>query len=228
MNIIPHNSALRIGLSQVKTFWKLCKFKSRWRKQNSDNLTVAANIFPIEKVNVGKHTYGELRVYSFGGGREGLSIGSYCSIAGNVSFLLGGEHALDMVSTYPFARHIYSLKDNPDEATKGRIIIDDDVWIGHGVTVLSGVHIGQGAVIGAGSVVTHNVPPYAIFVGNSVKKYRFTDDIINELLKIDYSKLSELQLSDFKEFCTVHVDAQNVSDVVGVLQGRNANVKSIS
>lgn len=76
--------------------------------------------------------------------------------------------------------------------------------------------------------MTHNVPPYAIFTGNSVKKYRFTDDIINELLKIDYSKLSELQLSDFKEFCTVHVDAQNVSDVVGVLQGRNANVKSIS
>lgn len=227
MNIIPYSSALRIGLSQIKTFWKLCKFKSKWRKYNPDNLTVAANIFPIEKVSVGRHTYGELEVYSFGGGREGLSIGSYCSIAGKVTFLLGGEHALDRVSTYPFARHIYGLKDNPDEATKGRIVIDDDVWIGHDVIVLSGVHIGQGAVIGAGSIVTQNVPPYAIFVGNSVKKYRFTDDIIDELCKIDYSKLGKSQLSDFKEFCTVHIDAQNVGDVVSVLQGRNSNVESI-
>lgn len=74
MNIIPYNSALRIGLSQVKTFWKLCKFKSKWRKQNSDNLTVAANIFPIEKVSVGKHTYGKLKVYSFGGEKACQSV----------------------------------------------------------------------------------------------------------------------------------------------------------
>ena len=74
---------------------------------------------------------------------------------------------------------------------KGDIIVEDDVWIGCRVTVLSGVHIGQGAVVAAGALVTKDVPPYAIVGGVPAKviKYRFEPEMIEELLKIDYSRV---------------------------------------
>lgn len=73
---------------------------------------------------------------------------------------------------------------------KGDIIVDDDVWIGYGATIMSGVHIGQGAV------VTKNVSPYAIVGGVPAKviKYRFELEMIEELLKIDYSKLTKVDI----------------------------------
>jgi len=71
--------------------------------------------------------------------------------------------------------------------------VNDDVWIGHGSTILSGVRIGQGAVVAAGSVVTKDVPLYAIVGGVPAKviKYRFEPEMIEQLLKVDYSKLDE-------------------------------------
>ncbi|MDY2949120.1 MAG: CatB-related O-acetyltransferase, partial [Lachnospiraceae bacterium] len=76
---------------------------------------------------------------------------------------------------------------------KGNILVDDDVWIGYGVVVMSGVHIGQGAVIAAGAVVTKDVPPYSIVGGVPAKviKYRFSAEMIKELMRIDYSSLTE-------------------------------------
>ena len=80
--------------------------------------------------------------------------------------------------------------------SKGDIKVDDDVWIGYGATILSGVHIGQGVVVAAGSVVTRDVPPYAIVGGvpANVIKYRFSSDLIEELLMIDYSKLTKEEI----------------------------------
>ena len=77
--------------------------------------------------------------------------------------------------------------------SKGDIIVENDVWIGYRATILSGVNIGQGAIIAAGSVVTKDVPPYAIVGGVPAKviKYRFPPEMIGELLKVDYSQLSE-------------------------------------
>ena len=85
------------------------------------------------------------------------------------------------------------MKEEQEGTSKGNITVDDDVWIGFRSTILSGVHIGQGAVIAAGSVVTKDVPPYAIVGGVPAKviKYRFPSNIINELLKIDYKKMTE-------------------------------------
>ena len=85
-------------------------------------------------------------------------------------------------------------KGNPHEAiSKGDIIIEDDVWIGYRSTILSGVHIGQGAVIAAGSVVTKDVPPYTVVAGVPAKniKKRFPDEMIKELLEIKYESLDE-------------------------------------
>lgn len=105
--------------------------------------------------------------------------------------MLDGEHRYDTVSTYPFKARL--LNESGDTLSKGSITIEDDVWIGYRVTILSGVHVGQGAVIAAGAVVTTNIPPYAIVGGVPAKviKYRFDDNSISQFVNIDYSKLDE-------------------------------------
>lgn len=114
-----------------------------------------------------------------------LYIGKYCSIAKQVKFLLGGYHPINCISTFPFfvdaGTHCNNVK-------KQDIIIGNDVYIGIGAKILAGVTIGDGAVIGAYSVVTKNVEPYTVVGGNPAKfiKKRFPDNIIEELLKIKW------------------------------------------
>ncbi len=134
---------------------------------------------------IGKGTYGMPRVRSLGG--ASLKIGSYCSISKGVTIMLGGEHRTDWVTTYPFyafwesAKHIASRP-----KTKGDVVIGSDVWIGIEAMILSGVRIGDGAVIGARSVVAHDVPPYAIAAGNPARviRMRFPEDIVRRLLAL--------------------------------------------
>ena len=78
-------------LAPVKQSFRLAKHKAQWRAGNAHNMTKAKNIFPIDRVNVGKGTYGEIEYYYFGNPSEGLTIGNYCSIAGSVKFLGGGN-----------------------------------------------------------------------------------------------------------------------------------------
>lgn len=174
----------------IETF-RLFKFRRKWRKINSENKTTVNNVFDHEIVYVGKNTYGELNVVTFRNITK-LFIGNFCSIGQNVNFIMDAGHVLNNISTYPFKVAILGSK-NGEAISKGDIIVDDDVWIGFGATVLSGVHIGQGAVIAAGSIVTKDVPPYAIVGGIPAKiiKYRFSQEIIDELMKIDYSKLTD-------------------------------------
>ncbi len=170
---------------------KYVLFKIKWRKRNSHNDTIAMNFFPVLDVEVGCNTYGELNVYKFNENSK-IKIGHFCSIGQNSSFILDADHYINHISTYPYkAMMLHSVKF--EAISKGNIIVDDDVWIGYGVTIMSGIHIGQGAVIAAGSVVTRNVPPYAIVGGVPAKviKYRFEPEMIEELLKIDYSKLTD-------------------------------------
>ncbi|WP_100333077.1 CatB-related O-acetyltransferase [Bacillus alkalisoli] len=179
---------------KIKNNVKLLMFKKKWRKKNSHNNTNVKKIFPIDKVVVGEKTYGSIDVNTFGNPEEKLIIGSYCSIAGDVKFLLGGEHPYQFLSTFPFKKYIYGSKENT--LTKGPIVLKDDVWIGERCLILSGVTIGQGAIIAAGSVVAKDVPPYAIFAGGKILKYRFSENIIEKLLEIDFSKLSEKAICD--------------------------------
>lgn len=124
-------------------------------------------------------------------------IGKYCSIGPNL-FSGWGIHPVNGISTHPM---FYSTKkqngmtlsmtDKVEETLP--IIIGNDVFIGMNVTILDGVTIGDGAVIGAGAVVSKNIPPYAIAVGNPIKiiKFRFEDDVIEELLKSKWWDLPE-------------------------------------
>lgn len=149
------------------------------------------DLIRLGKLTVGKYSYGSLNIDLIGCGDEALHIGSLCSISSQCTFLLSGEHNVKALSSYPFDAIFCGQNITPK--SKGPIIIDDDVWIGDHALILSGVHIGQGAVVAAGCVVTKDVPPYAIVGGVPAKviKYRFNDALIQELLKVDYSKLND-------------------------------------
>ncbi len=136
--------------------------------------------------DIGRHTYGFFTVQDYGEGVS-LEIGDYCSIAHEVTFILGGEHQSRFVSTYPFGR-LFTQADSigAHPRIRGDIRIGNDVWIGRGAMILSGVSVGDGAIVGAGAVVGSDVPPYGIAIGVPAQtaRRRFPDDTIRELTDI--------------------------------------------
>ena len=142
----------------------------------------------------GKHTYGNLNILAWDDQYKSsvINVGSYCSIASNVSVILDGNHKYTGFSTFPFKE---SLGWDAPINTWAKSIpeIGSDVWIGMNALILSGVSIGHGAIIAANTVVTKDVPPYAIVAGNPgrIKKYRFSQDVINDLLRYPWWVLPE-------------------------------------
>ncbi len=137
---------------------------------------------------IGKGTYGSPEILSWNEGAT-LRIGAFCSIAAGVKILLGGEHRVDWVTTYPFSmlwKKGHHITGHPK--TKGDVIIGNDVWIGSEAVIMSGVKIGDGAVIGIRSVVTKDVAPYAIVAGNPARliRKRFDDATIQHLLELKW------------------------------------------
>ena len=193
-------------LNKTKTFILLTLLKLKWKNQNKNNFTSPKTIFPIDKVKIGRYTYGGIDVETYGTKETYLKIGSFCSIAQGVRFVLDGEHGYSNFSTYPFKVRL--MEQECEALTKGPIIVHDDVWIGERSLILSGVEIGQGAVIAAGSVVTKNVSPYAIVGGNPARviKYRFKPEIIEKLLKVDFSKLDEDLIKQNKQLLYSNLD----------------------
>lgn len=130
-----------------------------------------------------------------------LLIGNYCSIAHNVSFLINLNHDYTLVSTYPLTK-ICPAWNGAAILNKGQIVIGNDVWVGRCATILDGVVIGNGAVIAANSVVTKNVPPYAIVAGNPAKivKYRFSKEVIHKLNTIKWWYWEKEKILQNQEF----------------------------
>lgn len=139
-------------------------------------------------VSVGRHTYGVTKDVALSSSEEApLRVGAFCSIAGEVALMCSGHHSIDCATSYPL--HIQVLKQPPPSVNGGRaqgVTIGNDVWIGLRATVLPGVKIGHGAIIGANAVVTKDVPPYAIVVGNPgrIIRYRFDAETVSKLLSI--------------------------------------------
>jgi acetyltransferase-like isoleucine patch superfamily enzyme len=146
-----------------------------------------------ELIICGKHTYGyEDSITHTWNENTKVIIGNFCSIGSKVEFFLGGNHRTDWITTYPFG-HIHkeifnSFDGKGHPTTKGNIVIGNDVWIGMGSKIMSGVIIGDGAVIAANSVVTKNIEPYTIVGGNPAKfiKKRFNNETIELLLNIKW------------------------------------------
>ena len=138
-------------------------------------------------------------LYQYPINHDKLIIGKFCSIACGAKFIFNSaNHTLSSLSTYPFpiffeewgldVKNITNAWDN-----KGDIVIGNDVWIGYEAVIMSGVTIGDGAIIGTRAVVTKDVPPYTIVGGVPAKpiRKRFSEDVISCLLEIrwwDWSK----------------------------------------
>jgi acetyltransferase-like isoleucine patch superfamily enzyme len=146
--------------------------------------------FESGRLSFGKHTYGAPEIHHYRGNETSVRIGNYCSIAPGVVFITGGIHPLDWVSTYPF-RARWGLPGGHQDgnpSTKGDIRVGSDVWIGTDAMILSGVTIGDGAAIAARSVVTRDIPPYAIAAGVPAKviRSRFDEKTVRSLLEIQW------------------------------------------
>jgi acetyltransferase-like isoleucine patch superfamily enzyme len=136
-----------------------------WRRQHYMSHGIA---------RFGPHTYGTPTIPRFVDDRTSVAIGAYCSISRSVVFIPGGGHRNDWISGYPFRRRwgLHGAGTDGHRVERGDIVVGNDVWIGFGATVLGGVTIGDGAVIGAQSVVTRDVPPYTIVAGNPARVIR--------------------------------------------------------
>lgn len=169
-------------------------------------LTLANTIFHTG-TNIGAYTYmrgGD--IYSL------KKIGRFCSLA--PGFNIGASnHPTNFLSTHPFQygasgfSYWHKFRDfdhngltMPPEAVKEAPIIGNDVWLGGGVTICKGVSIGDGAVVAAGSVVTKDVPPYAIVGGVPAKiiKFRFSDEIIRELISLKWWNFEPVSMQGIK------------------------------
>lgn len=203
---------IKYYLKPIKQYIDLAYFRTQWRIKNKHNFTNPFNVFPIDLVTVGNYTYGNLNVYSYRNQDEKLIIGNFCSIASDVIFVLSGEHTFSYFSTYPFEEKIYH--EGISAKCKGPIIVEDDVWIGVRCTILSGVTVGQGSVIGANSIVTKDIPPYSIFVGNRVIGKRFSYDIIDKLLQIDFNSFSQDSFADYHAVFKEKLDSKNIDFVL--------------
>lgn len=126
------------------------------------------------RYSFGVGSYGLPKVHDWDEGTT-LSIGAYCSIAMNVQIFLGGHHHGEWVTTYPFSA---MLPGNlpPSSFSRGDVRIGNDVWLCSNAIVLSGVTIGDGAIVSAGAIVTRDVEPYAIVAGNPARHVRWRFD----------------------------------------------------
>ena len=144
------------------------------------------------RISIGNFTYGVENVKIFFANEDaGLQIGKFCSLAGGIKVFLGGNHRVDWVSTYPFGHihpEVFGERASGHPTTKGDILIGNDVWIGAGTSIMSGVTIGNGAVICAESHVVKDVDDYEIVGGNPAQhiKYRFSRETIERLLDVSW------------------------------------------
>lgn len=190
-------------------------FRIKWRERNKHNMTIANNKFNISNVTVGTKTYGELNVNLGTNLLRTVKIGNFCSIAPNVQFIIN-PHNYRFFSTWGWQRFEYNEFEYPWEK-KTKIVVEDDVWIGQGAVILGGATLHQGCVIGAGSIVSCDVPPYAIFAGGKVINYRFDSQICEKLLKIDYSKINSSVIKNIRGWHKIEIDKTNVDVLLEAL-----------
>jgi virginiamycin A acetyltransferase len=172
--------------------------------EHHQKLVFLKNIITRKNIEVGDFTYYDdfddplgfekNVLYHFDFIGDKLIIGKFCAIASGVKFIMNGaNHEIKPISTYPFAIFGNGWEQINDGIIhsgkypyKGHTIIGNDVWIGYDATIMPGVKIGNGAIIGTRALVTKDVPDYAIVGGNpaTVIRKRFSEDDIERLLKI--------------------------------------------
>lgn len=168
-----------------------------------DNMSVISRKARVyERTQVTHSSIGDYSYVGRGARVIHADVGKYCSIAGDVKLGMG-NHTIDKLSTSPIftechnaTRHQWTKHqiDNPYK----RVKVGNDVWIGTEAKIMGGVTIGDGAVVGAGAIVTKDVPPYAIVVGVPARiiRYRFSEEIIMKLEEWKWWNLPESVLKN--------------------------------
>lgn len=192
---------------------------------NIKSVCFIKNIITRPNISVGNYTYYDnpdgpedfeshvTHHYEFLGDK--LIIGKFCAIARGIEFVMNGaNHRMNSVTTYPFnimgggwEKCTPTLDELP---FKGDTVIGNDVWIGQDVTVMPGVHIGDGAVIAARSVATRYVPPYTIAGGNPCRviRKRFNDELTAYLLALKWWDWSAGKIfENLEALCSADLDA---------------------
>lgn len=177
------------------------------------DLIFLKNFITNPNIQIGDYTYYDGRRHAEKFEKENvilclsskLTIGKFCQIAYGTKFIMSdANHQISGFSTFPFFIFGKWAEECPewknydlDLPNKGDTVVGNDVWFGHESTIMPAVNIGDGAIIAARSVVTKDVPPYAIVGGNPAKliRKRFSDDVIEQLLDIqwwnwDYEKIT--------------------------------------
>ena len=169
----------------------------------------ACEIVANQRVAIGRNSIltGPIRIVS---DLNPVSIGRYCSIAPHAS-MWESSHRHKRISTYFIASHVLGGSYREDLTSRGPVCIGNDVWIGTRAVILSGVEVGDGAIVGAGAVVTSDIPAYSVAVGAPARvvKHRFTPEIRERLLKLEWWSWSEERIKAnealFREDLTVEL-----------------------
>ena len=154
--------------------------------------------------------------------REKLIIGKFCSIACGTKFMFNcANHTLKSLSTYTFPLFYEEWELEKSNITtawdnKGDIVIGNDVWIGYEAVIMAGVHIGDGAIIAARTVVTKDVPPYTIVGGTPAKEIRkrFDAEIIQQLLLLKWWNWS----TDKIRQCLPYIAGGKLNELLAIMK----------
>jgi|UniRef100_A0A6C0KZ01 acetyltransferase-like isoleucine patch superfamily enzyme len=149
-------------------------------------------------------------------GKSELYVGKFCSLSPFITIYLGGNHRTDWISTYPFGTEktgevftAINVYERGHPFTKGDVVIGNDVWIADHVSIMSGVKIGDGAVISGYSHVVKDVEPYTIVGGNPARfiRHRFSKEQIDQLLKIKWWDWEDKKINDnLHLICSPNID----------------------
>ena len=175
----------------------LSKQRMRWYRRGIDRRhqlrRQLAYFVAVHGFEIGDYSQGEpiIRLYN----KSRLKVGKYCSIAAGATFMFGGRHRTDTVTS-----HTLQPPCHGHGPPQGDIVLGSDVWIAADALILSGVTIGDGAVVGAGAVVLNDVPPYGVAFGNPARMFgrRFSDDLVAELLSLRWWDLDQEQIETLR------------------------------
>ncbi|MFL6974911.1 MAG: Pnap_2097 family protein [Xanthobacteraceae bacterium] len=188
-------------MSTLSEFWK--RQRVRWHARSVPRChqlrrTLAYHV-ARHGFEIGDYSIGAPAVRTFGDSAR-LKVGRYCSIAAGATFILGGHHRTDAVTTFPLGLAFGALTRDELPTSRGDIVVGSDVWIAANATIVSGVTVGDGAIVGAGAVVIDDVPPYAVVLGNPARvvRKRFPDKTIATLLELRWWELDATQVRQLR------------------------------
>lgn len=215
---------LRGAYSRYKKGQNNWRFVKEFRAMNKHNQIYPGTMFPIDIVSVGSYSYGELNLIAYDQNNkiDTLKIGNFVSISSGVKFLLHENHQTETFTTFPLRSVLLGKPFPGDMMARGSIVIDDEVWIGNGAMLLSGVHVGKGAIIAAGSVVTKDVPPYALVGGVPARviKFRFDHVTRERLTRLRLSGLAIDEIIQNLDLFYKRIDSGQLDRIEKLFEGK--------